>query len=89
MKNPDIEFVLGNKPTDIHKDYCPNCPSRMAQIHGNPDPEAEWVKTLPDGERQKYAFPCGWRPEKLCKGVCEDLNYVEELHKDLLYQGDI
>jgi hypothetical protein len=69
--------------TLIHLNYCANCPSRHGQIYGH-DPESLDYMSLPDGEKQKYVFPCAWRPTKLCKGICEDLGYVENLHSDII-----
>jgi len=68
--------------TRVHKNYCKNCPS----YHGT-DPEAEDIAGLPDGIRQTYVFPCAWRPEALCKGVCEKLGYKEDEHKNLLLKS--
>ena len=75
-------------PTAPHNDYCPNCPSRMGQLYGH-DPEAEMFMELPDGEKQKAVFPCAWRPEKLCKGICENQNYDETRHKYLIEERQV
>lgn len=65
---------------DVHETYCKNCPSKW---HPQ-DPEAAGIEALPDGERQKYVFPCAWRREKLCKGVCEVLGFDPDKHGHLL-----
>ena len=43
--------------------------------------ENEEVKNFPREEQIKTAFPCGWRPSKLCKGYCDEFNITE---KDLV-----
>lgn len=48
------------------------------------DEEAADYASLPDGERQMYVFPCAWRGEKLCRGICEKMGYKEELHGEAL-----
>lgn len=69
--------------TSVHETYCPKCPS-----HRYPsDPESEDIEQLPEGIRQMFVFPCAWRNEKLCKGVCEKLNYIESKHADLLMRS--
>lgn len=65
--------------TQVHKNYCPNCPSNRA-VFPDSDPEAKEIEGYPDGERQMFVFPCAWRPNKLCKGICESLDYEEEKH---------
>ena len=83
MRNiPDI--ILEEKNiTAVHKGYCPRCPSNRA-VFPKPDPESEDYASLPEGIKQQYVFPCAWRPSKLCKGVCEQLDYYEEIHKHLI-----
>lgn len=66
--------------TAVHESYCSSCPSKWHK----PDPESEEIAGYPDGVRQQYVFPCAWRPNKLCKGVCEELGYDENSHKNLL-----
>lgn len=68
------------RPTTIHKTYCKRCPSKW---HPQ-DPESADIASLPDGIREMYVFPCAWRTEKLCKGVCEELGYDEGKHGKLL-----
>ena len=70
-------------PLSVHKDNCQYCPSARGS-----DPESEMYAALPEGERQLYVFPCAWRPEKLCKGVCEEMGYTEEKHGNLLFNRD-
>lgn len=60
--------------TEVHKTYCKNCPSKWHPA----DPESLDIASMPDGKKQMHVFTCAWRGEKLCKGVCEDLNYTEE-----------
>jgi len=69
------------KPTAVHEKPCPRCPS----AHYPPDPESEeiirWVKAgkMPASEA---VFSCAWRPEKLCRGVCDNVGYSEPSQAD-------
>ena len=74
--------TIEKTPTHVHETYCKNCPS----FYGS-DPESEDIARLPDGIRQAYVFPCAWRSEALCKGVCENLGYIESDHKELLLKN--
>lgn len=69
---------------EIHKNYCENCPSKPGMPK---DPEAKDIESLPDGIRQRYVFYCGWRSYKLCKGICEQLNYIKEKHENMIGVG--
>lgn len=60
------------RATEIHKAPCRHCPS----AHHPPDPlamdlEAAWRR----GEvtAQELVFECGWRPGRLCRGICDRL----------------
>lgn len=68
------------RPTKVHVSYCKYCPSK----DGASDPESRMIASMPEGEKQKYVFACAWRNEKLCKGVCEELNYDEVRHGHLV-----
>lgn len=61
----------------IWKEPCPNCPS----AHHEPDPEAlqieRWYKNGEVG-LEVAIFPCAWRPQKYCKGVCDKMGVVEK-----------
>lgn len=61
-----------------HADYCEHCPSAP---HQPSDPETDDIMAeiaaghaTPD----EWVFPCAWRREKLCKGICERLGYQQE-----------
>ncbi len=71
---------LGPRPTMIHSNYCKYCPSAF----GPDDDESKMIASLPEGEKQKMVFRCAWRPNKLCKGVCEELDYNEDKHAELI-----
>jgi len=71
------------RPTKVHSKYCKYCPSR----DGASDPESRMIASMPNGVKQTYVFSCAWRNEKLCKGVCEELDYQEEKHGHLLDSG--
>ena len=62
------------RPTTIHKAPCKHCPT----AHHPPDPESIDILTTWTREQQREAlFPCGWRPDKLCKGQCDELGFTE------------
>jgi len=62
---------------EVHIDHCPNCPSKWGEIHGH-DPETLDMLGWPD--RHLQVFPCAWRPEKLCRGICDLFGYDKEKH---------
>ena len=70
-----IEQPFAHMP--IHDEPCPKCPT----AHYPPDPESAdieaWVKAgkQPAGA---WVFPCAWRREKLCKGICDYLGFTEK-----------
>ncbi len=61
---------IKERPTEIWESPCEKCPS----AHGPGDPESEdileWCRS---GEVsfEEATFPCAWRPNKLCKGICD------------------
>lgn len=62
------------RPTTIHKAPCKHCPS----AHHPPDPESLDIMTWPREQQREALFACGWRPDKLCKGQCDELGFTEE-----------
>lgn len=60
---------------EVHRTYCPNCPTHNG-------PEDEEAASIRAGVEQGFidpcdaVFPCGWRPRKLCRGICESLGVV-------------
>lgn len=77
---PRQRSAMRKRPTKIHLAYCKHCPSAP----GLPsDPEAEELAASDYETRKLAAFPCAWRPEKLCKGICEELRITEA---DFLHQ---
>ena len=61
------------RPTEIHESPCERCPS----AHFPPDPEALDMRQWPRRLQVEAAFPCAWRPEKLCKGYCDSIGMTE------------
>lgn len=54
---------------EIHNSPCKYCPSTKGS-----DPESDDLKNHVDKDlRYLLAFPCAWRPEKRCKGLCDFL----------------
>jgi hypothetical protein len=65
------------RPTEIWDLPCERCPS----AHYPPDSEsADYKKFYEAGELPagECVFPCAWRPEKLCRGVCDYLGVTEK-----------
>ncbi len=55
---------------EIHSQTCKYCPS----AHYPSDPESEdMIRFYREGSLtwDELTFPCAWRPEKLCKGICD------------------
>jgi hypothetical protein len=58
----------------IHTSPCKHCPS----AHSEPDPECLDIKeSYPREAQRDTLFRCAWRPEKLCKGYCDFLGFME------------
>lgn len=71
-----------NRHKEIHKGYCKWCPTNNGRKTGVPDPETEDLKRLPkDILAKEYAFVCAWRPDKLCKGICDEFGIDEQFIK--------
>ena len=85
---PKVELETMRSVTEVHKNYCAKCPSNR-NVFPEPDPESKDIASLPDGEKQMHVFPCAWRPNKLCKGVCEELDYNEAIHGQRLKERPI
>lgn len=73
MKAHAAARLAERRPLTIHKQPCPKCPS----AHYPPDPESLDVQTWPRAAQRDALFPCGWRPDKLCKGQCDELGFTE------------
>ena len=59
--------------TEIHATPCALCPS----AHYPPSEEVEDIHTWPRDLQIESAFPCAWRPEKLCRGYCDELSITD------------
>ncbi|MBV9169077.1 MAG: hypothetical protein JOZ81_03190 [Chloroflexi bacterium] len=54
------------RPTEPHAACCRHCPSAPGR---SLDPEAADILASTDAMfLREMLFPCGWRPEKLCRG---------------------
>lgn len=60
-----------------YETYCSLCPGPL-------DPEVEDYMALPEGERQKHVHACGLRQRKLCRQVCELMDYDPKKHAHLI-----
>jgi hypothetical protein len=77
---------LETRPREIHRHPCVRCPS----AHGPPDPlSLDYMSAPRDVQLREGIFPCGWRPNKMCKGVCDKLNVKEEDIKDNEEECDV
>lgn len=61
--SPASSRLERNRTMPMHTEPCENC-----SCHGPPDPEMcdveQWIA---DGDDwREFAFPCAWRPAKLC-----------------------
>ena len=77
------ERKFPNRHKVIHKGCCKNCPTEKNQKGGVIDSESEDIKTYPkEVISNEFLFVCAWRPNKLCKGICDfyDINqeYLDE-----------
>ena len=81
MSGPDrILRVIASppdRPCEIHKAPCKHCPSAAATRSGHHDPESLDYKAAPRDVQIESVFPCGWRPEKMCKGYSDWLGVTE------------
>ena len=59
---------------EVHRHPCARCPS----AHEPRDPEAEALARAPREQQVEACFPCGWQPEKLCKGYCDAMGLTSE-----------
>lgn len=81
------EKMFPNRHIEIHKDYCKACPSNHNALRGEEDPESKELKESCSKEHlaHEYLFVCAWRPNKLCKGLCDymeiDENFLQQ-HKE-------
>ena len=62
------------RPKVIHKQCCPNCPSAPGR---EPTPDTQDFLEAPRAIQIESCFPCGWRPDKLCKGYCDTMRVTE------------
>ena len=76
--------VYPNRHIKIHKTCCKKCPSEYNRKHNFKDPETEEIKLLSKELIVKeFLFVCAWRPNKLCKGLCDKLEIDEKLIKTI------
>ena len=64
--------LFPNRFKEIHNGCCKFCPSKHNNKHSIIDPESAEIKMLPKEQIvQEFLFVCGWRGNKLCKGLCD------------------
>jgi hypothetical protein len=63
----------------IHKACCKHCPSKIGMENDCMDDEAKEIAQYPkEVIVREFLFVCAWRPEKLCKGLCDFLEIDQE-----------
>lgn len=72
----------------IHKGCCKYCPSNINNLNAIIDPESAEIKTYrKETIAKEYLFVCAWRPDKLCKGNCDEMgidqNYLNNLYEKI------
>lgn len=83
-KQEELNNMFPERHTIIHKGCCKHCPSNNMRKAGLTDPESKDLKEgLPKETLVKdYLFVCAWRPDKLCKGLCDyfeiDQNFINQ-----------
>jgi hypothetical protein len=70
--------ALPPRPRVIHASPCVHCPSAAYARGEFEDPLMDEATQWPRAEQVESAFPCAWRPEKLCKGYCDVLKVTED-----------
>jgi hypothetical protein len=63
-----LPVITLQRPKIIHKECCKHCPSKPGTT---PDPEVEDFLAATRDIQIASCFPCGWRPNALCKGYCD------------------
>ena len=83
-KFEEQEKRFPNRHKEIHKAPCEHCPAVVNKRLGIIDPEDADIGKLPKATIAKeHLFTCGWRPNKLCKGHCDDHGIDEEFIKSI------
>lgn len=75
MAAVDVQLAAMPEPRGIWRRPCPKCPS----AHFPEDPEsAEIIGWVKSGQQraEDWVFACAWRPQKLCRGICDKLGYT-------------
>ncbi len=86
LKEQDCKYP--NRRKEIHKGCCKHCPSNNNAKEGIIDPESEDIKSSFPKETiaKEILFVCAWRPNKLCKGICDyygiDEQYIAKCNKN-------
>jgi len=87
MQKPEILMSM-ERPTEVHKHPCVHCPSEWHE----PDPEAvDILEACVKGDitERDFLFSCGWRSNKLCRGLWNRLQEKKfEGEKDGLKPND-
>lgn len=79
---------MQQKYREIHKMACKKCPTKNGLKIGQIDAETQEIKTYPkEIIVQEYLFPCAWRPNKLCKGLCDYFEITETHINEVIKKG--
>lgn len=69
----ELDTKYPNRHTTIHKCCCKHCPADNNRKNGVVDIESKDIKESVSKQAiaKEYLFVCAWRPNKLCKGLCD------------------
>lgn len=69
-----IKIEIRERPKEIHDSPCEHCPS----AHYPMDEDCKEIYAMDKATRIKSIFPCAWRVEKLCKGICDVMEVSQQ-----------
>lgn len=78
----EMEEKFPDRHKFIHKQCCELCPSAKGF-----DEETKEIATYrKDLIVTEFLFVCAWRPNKLCKGICDNMK-IDQQYIDNFYNG--
>lgn len=77
------DYIFERERLKVHTKPCKHCPS----AHYAPSPEgidmcAYYLKN--EITEENFVFNCAWRPEKICKGIYDRLQFMKQVKETLL-----
>ena len=70
-----VVATVPTRPKGVHRNPCVHCPSK---IDGDSDPDMRDLKAASKQTQIEFAFACGWRPEKFCRGYVDHFGLTDE-----------